>query len=99
MQVIGDPDGVEPQTEHLRVFGFLERELRQIHLVAQASLGPHRGHEGLDVLSHPFLAGNEYGAEAGSDVAFAIRERLPVRAVAGEVDVGGIPEFRVASGE
>ena len=99
MQVVGDADGVEPHAEHLRVLGFLERELRQIHLVAQPTLGPHCGHERLNVLGHRFLAGNELGAQPGGVVAFVVRQPLPVRAVAGEVDVGRIPELRVAAGE
>ena len=99
MQVVGDPDGVEPQAEHLGVFGLLEGELRQVHLVAQPSLGPHRAHERLDVLGDRFLAGDELGAQPGGVVAFAVGERLPVGPVAGEVDVGGIPELGVAAGE
>ena len=99
MQVVGDADGVEPHAEHLGVLGLLEGELRQVHLVAQPSFGPHRGHERLDVLGHRFLAGDELRAQSGGVVAFVVGQPLPVGAVAGEVDVGRIPELRVAAGE
>ena len=99
MQVLGDADGVEPHPEHLGVLGLFEGELRQVHLVAEPSFCPHRGHERLDVLGHRFLAGDELGAQPGGVVAFVVGQPLPVGAVAGEVDVGGIPEFRVAAGE
>ena len=99
MQVVGHPDGVEPHAEHLRVLGFLERELRQVHLVAEPALGPHRRHERLDVLGDRFLACDELGAQSGGPVAFEVGQRLPVGPVAREVDVGGIPELRVAAGE
>ena len=81
------------------MFGLLEGELRQVHLVAQPPLGPHRRHERLDVLGDRFLAGNELGAQPGGVVAFTVGERLPVRAVAGKVDIGGIPELCVAARE
>src|ERR1700757_1210896 len=81
------------------MFGFLERELRQIHLIAEAPLGPHRASEGLDVLRYRFLARNELRAQPEGEVTFDIRQLLPVRAVAGEVDVGRIPELGVASGK
>lgn len=96
VQVVGHPDGVEPHAEHLGVFGLLERELREIHLVAQSSLGPHRGHERLDVLGDRLLAGDELRAQPGGIVAFDIRQLLPVRPVAGEVNIGGIPELCVS---
>lgn len=96
MQVFADSDGIQPHAKHLGVFGFLERELRQIHLVGQPSLGPHRGHERLDVLGHRLLAGNELGAQSGGVVTFVVRQLLPVRPVAREVDVGRIPELCVA---
>lgn len=99
MQVFADSDGIQPHAKHLGVFGFLERELRQIHLVGQPSLGPHRGHERLDVLGHRLLAGNELGAQSGGVVTFVVRQLLPVRPVAREVDVGRIPELCVAPGE
>ena len=99
VQVVGHPDRVEPHAEHLRVFGLLERELRQIHLVAEATFGAHGRHERLDVLGDRFLAGDELSAQSGGPVPFEFRHRLPVGPVAGEVDVGRIPEFGVAPGE
>ena len=99
MQVVGDADGVEPHAEHLDVLGFLERELRQIHLVAQPAFDPHRGHERLNVLRHGFFAGDELGAQPGGVVAFVVRKPVPVGAVAGEVDVGRVPELGIAAGE
>ena len=73
MQILGDADGVEPHPEHLHVLGFLERELRQIHLVAQPTFGAHRGHERLNVLGHRFLPGDELGAQPGRIVALVVR--------------------------
>jgi hypothetical protein len=99
VQVVGDADGVEPHAKHLDVLGFLERELGQVHLVAQPAFGPHRVHERLNVLGHGFLAGDELGAESGGVVAFVVRKPLPVGAVAGEVDVGRVPELRIAAGK
>ncbi len=99
LQVVGHSDRIEPHAEHLRVFGLLERELRQIHLVAEATFGPHRRHEGLDVLSDRLLAGDELSAQSGGPVPFEFRQPLPVGAVAREVDIGRIPEFGVAPGE
>ncbi len=99
MQVVLDPDRVEPHAEHLNVFGFLEGELGQIHFVAQAPLGPHRAYERLDVLGHRFLAGDKFGAQPGGIVAFVASQPLPILAVAGKIDVGRIPEFRIAAGK
>ena len=99
LQVVGHPDRVEPHAEHLGVFGLLERELRQVHLVAEATFGPHGRHERLDVLGDRFLAGDELSAQSGGPVPFEVRHGLPVGPVAGEVDVGGIPELGVAPGE
>ena len=99
LQVVGHPDRVEPHAEHLRVFGLFERELRQIHLIAEATLGAHGRHEGLDVLGDRLLAGDELSAQPGGPVPFELRHRLPVGPVAREIDFGGIPEFGVASGE
>ena len=81
------------------MFGLLERELRQVHLVAEATLGPHGRQERLDVLGHRLLAGDELSAESGGPLAFEVRQCLPVGPVAGEVDVGRIPELGVAPGE
>ena len=78
------------------MLGFLECELGQIHFVSEAPFSPHRGHERLDVLGHRFLAGNELRAQLGGTVAFRLGQRFPVRPVVGEVDIGRIPELRVA---
>jgi hypothetical protein len=83
----------------LGVLGFLERELRQIHLVAESAFGAHRRHEGLDVLRDRFLAGDELCAQPGGPVALEVGQRLPVGPIAREVDVGRIPELGVAPGE
>ena len=99
LHVVGDADGVEPQPEHLRVFGLLERELRQVHLVAEAPLSPHRRHERLDVLGDGLLARDELRAQPGGPFAFQIGERFPVLSVLREVDVGGVPELGVAAGK
>ena len=99
MQVTGHADRVEPQPEHLDVLGFLERELRQVHLVAQPSLGAHCGHERLDVFGHRFLTGDELRAQPDGVIALGIRQLLPVLPVLREVDIGRIPELGVAAGE
>lgn len=99
MEIIGEADGVHPAAEHLGVFGLLEAELRQIHLVAEASLGGHRGHERLDVGGDGFLAGGELRAQEGRTAPFVVRQPGPIRRVRGEVDVGGVPEFLVALDE
>ena len=81
------------------MLGLFEGELGQVHLVAQPSLFPHRGHERLDVLGDRFLAGDELRTQAGGEIAFVLVQSLPVGTVPREVDVGRIPEFRVATGE
>ncbi len=99
VQIVADPDGVEPEPKYLSVLCFLKGELRQVHFVAQPPLGTHRGHERLDILSHRFLARDELRAQPGGIVAFAFGERFPVCPVAREVDTGRVPEFRVTAGE
>ena len=81
------------------MFGLFERELRQVHLIAEATFGAHGRHEGLDVLGHRFLAGDELRAQPGGPVPFELRQGLPVGSVAREIDIGRIPEFGVATGE
>ena len=99
LQVVGHADRVEPQPEHLGMFGLFERELGQIHLVTESALGAHRRHEGLDVLCDRFLAGDELRAQARRPFAFQLRQRFPVSPVPREVDVCRIPELGVAAGK
>jgi hypothetical protein len=81
------------------VLGFLERELHQVHLVGEAALVAHRRHERLNILGDRFLTGDELRAQPPGKVALEVRQGLPVGAVAREVDIGGILELRVATGE
>jgi hypothetical protein len=63
VEVLRDPDRVEPPAEDLDVLGLLEGELREVHLVLEPALGGHRPHERLDVLGHRLLAGDEGGQQ------------------------------------
>lgn len=99
MQVVADADCIKPEPEDLCVLCLFKGELRQVHLVTESPLGAHGRHERLDVLGHRLLAGDELRAEPGRIVTFPIGERVPVRPVAREVDIGRIPKFRIAADE
>ncbi len=59
----------------------------------------HGRHERLDFVGYRFLPGGELRAQLEGEVAFVAGQLFPVRAIAGEVDVGGVPELRVAACE
>jgi hypothetical protein len=99
VQVLVEADGVHPAPEHLGVLGLFETELGQVHLVAEPAGGGHGLHERLDVLRHRFLTGDELRAEVGRGTLLVGVEGLPVRGVAAEVDVGGVPELGVSLDE
>lgn len=96
MQVVGESYRVHPQPENLHVFCLFEAELAQVHLVAEATFGGHRGHERLEVLGDGFLAGDELRAQARHAALFVRGEVLPVFGVSAEVDVCRVPELGVA---
>ncbi|EUA43074.1 hypothetical protein I552_7815 [Mycobacterium xenopi 3993] len=93
MEIVGHTHGVQPQPEHLGVLGLLERELRQVHFVAEPPFRAHRGHERLDVLGDRLFARDELRAQPGGVVALALSKRLPIVAVTGEVDISGSQNF------
>ena len=55
----------------------LERELRQVHPVAEPALNPHRRRERPDVLGHRLLTREELRTQPGSRVALEVTECLP----------------------
>ncbi len=92
LQVAAETDRVHPHPEDLGVFGLFETELRQVHLVAEASLGRHRPHEGLDVLGHRLFTRDELTDEIGCATALLVVQFDPVLGVPGEVDRHRVPE-------
>ena len=99
MQVTGQTHFVHPQPKDLGVLGFLETELRQVHLVAESSLGRHCFHERLNVFGDGFFTGDELRTQEGGAALLFAGQLLPVTGILRKIEVGWVPEFGVSLGE
>jgi len=89
----------QPGLEELDVAGFLVHLRGDVHLVFQPAVLAETELERCEFVGHAAFADPEAGDQADQQPPLVVRERHPVGALLGEVDVGGVPGTLVGRGE